>query len=365
MFISYVIPTRDRPEALSRTLGAIGALDGAAHERAGGAEVIVVDNASRDGAHAPARLANGLAVRVIRLEVNRGAAGRNEGARAAHGRWLVMLDDDSYPLDTGHLGVLAHAGSDVGAIGAEILLPDGSHEAGGLPEVFVGCGAAVRRAVFLEAGGYDESFEYYVEEYDLCARLIMMEQRIEHVRSWRVFHEKTTVGRDMDGILRRLVRNNGWVDWRYGPERVRSDALGETLVRYRAIAEREGAVAGYTSGLAELNRTVFDQPRREMSGAEYDRFTGLAHARARIGGALRRIGAERVALVEPGKNAWAVERAVVEAGARVVERKDAQAIIIATLSPGPMLDAMERIGARSALPVVAPWSWRGAACGCA
>ena len=144
--ISYLLPTRNRPGTLRVTLDALGRLPAADHEPAGGGQVVVVDNASEPAVTVPEKLANGLAVVLVRLEENLGASARNAGARAARGEWVVMLDDDSHPLDTGHVTVLTQAPSDVVAVGAEIRLPGGLREVGGLPEVIVGCGAAVRPA---------------------------------------------------------------------------------------------------------------------------------------------------------------------------------------------------------------------------
>ncbi|MHC5022859.1 MAG: glycosyltransferase family 2 protein [Planctomycetota bacterium] len=170
--ISFVLPTRDRPRELRATLAAVAALPANVHDEVGGAEVIVVENASSTPVQLPSSLENGMPLRLLRRPDNEGAAARNVAAESARGDWLLMLDDDSAPLDAGHVQVAREAPSDVAAIGAEILLPDGSHEAGGLPEVFIGCGALIRREAFLDVGGYDPSFEFYVEEYDLCARLI-------------------------------------------------------------------------------------------------------------------------------------------------------------------------------------------------
>jgi GT2 family glycosyltransferase len=208
--ISYLLPTHDRPKVLCRTLAALGALDADAHDAFGGAEVIVIDNASSPPVQIGAtnRLANGLPLRLIRSELNAGAAVRNVGAQAAQGEWIIMLDDDSYPLDAGHLDAFADADADVAAIGAEIRLPSGSREAGGLPEVIVGCGAAIRRNAFLAVGGYDPAFDYYAEEYDLCAKFIIEGWRIVHDQRFKVQHDKTEAGRDMNRILYRLVRNN-------------------------------------------------------------------------------------------------------------------------------------------------------------
>ncbi|VAX42278.1 hypothetical protein MNBD_PLANCTO03-1220, partial [hydrothermal vent metagenome] len=159
-------------------------------------------------------------------------------------------------------------------------------------------------------------------------------------------HHKVNQGRDMDLILERLIRNNGWVMQRYAPGSLRRDMLREQRRRYRQIAEKEHALAGYARGLLELRRTIRNQPRTPLLRHAWDRFTGLAHARAAINLAWRKKPFASVALVEPGKNAWAVERALAEtcheAGIPRTTPDTAEAIVIGTLSPGPMLDALNR-----------------------
>ncbi len=359
--ISYLLPTHNRSRALWQTLAAIGTLPGDAHEAVGGAEVIVVDNASRPAVTLPSQLDNGLPLRCVRLDANHGAAARNHGAAAAQGEWLVMLDDDSYPLDTGHLQVLTEAPDDVAAIGAEIFLPDGTREAGGLPEVIVGCGAAIRRDAFLEVGGYDASFHYYAEEYDLCAKLLIAGMRVRHDLRFRVRHTKVPDRRDMNVIIRNLVRNNGWVMQRYAPRHRREQALCEVIARYGTIAMKENAAWGYAQGMCELKRTQDDQPSQPMSEALFDRFIGLAHARTELSRRpeLGGRGRGRVVIVDEGKHADAVRQALREIGTRFAARtEDADVLVIGTLSPGPMLDARDhrRIGPR---PVVIPWRPEG------
>jgi glycosyltransferase involved in cell wall biosynthesis len=347
--ISYVLPTRDRPERLQRTFERIGTLEAASHDRIGGAEVIVIDNASEAPLRAARALDNGWPLITIRLEHNAAAAARNVGAERACGAWIVMLDDDSFPLDDGLIDAMLDAPADIAAIGADIRLPDGSREAGGLPEVIIGCGAAIRRKAFLAVGGYDPAFEFYAEEYDLCARLIRAGWRIAHDVRFRVRHEKVAQNRDMNGILRRLVRNNGWTIARYAPAHRRQALLDDNVQRYAAIAMNERASSGFSRGMAELLESIAAQPDRTMTEREFDRFSGLAAARAALGsdprltfGAVRG-GACRVAMVEPGKNAWAVEEALRELGCRVVKVVEgADAVVVGTLSPGPMLDAAER-----------------------
>lgn len=365
--IAFVLPTRNRPERLAQTLSALGEL------RTGGrAEVVVVDNASDERPSLPSRLPNGMAVRGVFLESNAGAAGRNAGVEASSEScsWVVMLDDDSHPVEAfepfaATAARLEAQPEGVGAVMADIHLPaHGRREAGGLPEVWVGCGVALRRGVYLEAGGYDASFGYYAEEYDLAARLLRRGLSVAFDPAFRVEHHKVESGRDMDVILGRLVRNNGWVMQRYAPGPVRREMVREQRRRYRRIAEKERAVAGYGAGLVELRRTLRRQARTPMLRAVWDRFTGLGHARAALCEAWRSGPFGSAALVEPGKNAWAVERVLgelaTEAGVRLTTADEAEALVIGTLSPGPMLDAMERWSTRGRR-VIAPWvgAWGG------
>lgn len=359
--ISYVIPTRDRPAELTRTLDAISRLGD--HAAVGGAEVVIADNASSPAVRVAPMLASGVAVRVLRRERNEGAAARNACALQADPRstWLVMLDDDSHPLDCGLFEALSGAPSDVAALQAEITLPDGTHEAGGLPEVFVGCGVAIRRDMFVALGGYDASFDYYAEEYDLAARIIAMGARVGFDRRFRVEHRKVSAGRNFGRILRRLVRNNAWVARRYAPEEQLAREMGETLLRYARIAWRERVPAAYALALVDLARTLGSQRRTPLPSCGFDRLTGLAHARAALAAARCAGPLGRCALVHAGKNAWAVRRACEEMGLTIdgtgratrssatSDAHRADTLIIATLSPGPMLDAYARLA-----PLVAP-----------
>ncbi|MFN0011984.1 MAG: glycosyltransferase family 2 protein [Phycisphaerales bacterium] len=359
--ISYILPTRNRPAELARTLSAISALGN--HDAVGGAETIVADNASTPPVRVPDRLTSGIPIRLLRGARNEGAAARNAAANAADpdSRWLVMLDDDSHPLDRGFFDALRQARPEVGAIQAEITLPCGTREAGGLPEVFIGCGVAIRREAFCKLGGYDHAFDYYAEEYDLAARLLRAGYRVALDRRFRVEHRKVSQGRDFARILRRLVRNNAWVAQRYAPEDVRFNEIQETLARYARIAWRERVPAAYLRGLADLAFSLGRQTRQPLSAAIYDRLTGLAHARAALAAANCTAPLGACALVSPGKNAWAVGRALHELGARMVDDPArADTLVVATLSPGPMLDALDLhtspAAPHSGKRVVLPWA---------
>lgn len=362
--IAYVLPTHNRPEVLARTLDALASLP--AHE----AEVIVVDNASRPPPRAPVVLDNGLPVTLVMRGSNEGAAARNAGVRAADPscEWVVMLDDDSAPLDLEFVDILRAQPGDVAAVSAEVILGGSAlraeatssafhslrRESGGLPEVFIGCGVALRRDAFIDAGGYDPSFHFYAEEYDLAARLILAGRRVVMDRRFRVLHEKTSANRSMDTILRRLVRNNAWVMRRYAPATLRAAETRRTLMRYLAIAHKERAEIGYALGCVDLSRTLLRQPRCEMNAAQWDRFTGKAAGRRSLLRAWADKRFSTAAIIAPGKNEHIVRECLQEMGVRIVaDVNTAEALVIGTLSPGPMLDALDTLRAESR--VIAPW----------
>lgn len=301
--LSFVLPTRNRHARLLATLDALGACP----PPNAGAEVVIVDNDSDRPVRAPRTLANGLSVAVITRPCNEGAAARNAGVRAASSPWIVMLDDDSHP-DTGtHLDALARSlaarDADTAAVMGDIHLPAlARRESGGLPEVFVGCGVAIRRDAFLRAGGYDHRFHYYAEEYDLAARFILAGARVEFDPAFRVQHHKADQGRDMNVILARLVRNTAWVTQRYAPEGERRADLRRIRARYRAIARAERAQAGFLEGLRDLRRSIAFQRRTPMPAPLWDRFVGLSHAREALHAAHAARPFRTASIAEPGRN---------------------------------------------------------------
>jgi len=358
--LSFIIPTRNRPDTLERTLRALGDLDEASLRSMGGAEVVIADNASIPPVAAPCALANGATVNVLHLPRNKGAAARNDAAHAAQGEWLVMLDDDSHPLGADFIEALRDAPQDVAAVAAEIFLPSGEREAGGLPEVIVGCGAAVRRNAFLSVGGYDESFHYYAEEYDLCAKLLLGGRRVVFDRRFAVLHEKTSAGRDMSAILRRLTRNNVWIAARYAPKRERRQAICSAIGRYAAIASKERAELGWLRGMLDIAITLRRQPDRAMPRILWDRFTGLSCARRAFAFHGHTLRNGPVAIIARGKHAALIAQALRECGASMTQHQaSAAAFVVGSMSPGPMLDALERFTTQEARgagrPVIAPW----------
>lgn len=343
--LAVIIPTHDRAALLQSTLDCLGSV----RFRSLTAEVVVVDNGSRT----PIRrdmatsLENGWPVTVVRNEDNLGAAGRNLGCQHTAARWSLMLDDDSaVPYDgAGPLEDLvrwADGEADLFAIGGRITLPGGRHEAGGAPEVFVGCGALLRTDVFLQLEGYDPAFEYYAEEYDLCARAIAAGWRMVHDARLGVLHRKSAVNRDLNRILRLLVRNNGWVAARHAPDGLIDDEVMRLVERYGRIAVKEGAEAGFEIGLDELRATLDRQKHRPLTPEQYDRFRGTSAVRAWLTREIHRTGATRARIVAPGKGVGVVESVLRECGVDVDKNAaGCPCAVIGSISPGPIEDAMQ------------------------
>ncbi len=88
--VSVVVPTRDRPESLSRCLAALG------RQRGVDLEIVVVDDGSR-ATDAVARIVADAGAILVRLEGRGPAAARNAGVRRARGRVVCFTDDDCAP----------------------------------------------------------------------------------------------------------------------------------------------------------------------------------------------------------------------------------------------------------------------------
>ena len=164
------------------------------------AEVILVDNASGDGAAQAAAAADPALVFIDNTENLGFAAAVNQGARAATGRWLALINPDAFAApdwlerllaaardypevrtfasrqllaeDVSRLDGLGDVMSSAGfPFRGGYLQPDpGRTEPG---EVFSACGGAmmIDRVLFLELGGLDERLFCYVEDVDLGYRL--------------------------------------------------------------------------------------------------------------------------------------------------------------------------------------------------
>ncbi|NBX77621.1 MAG: glycosyltransferase family 2 protein, partial [Proteobacteria bacterium] len=95
MFISVVIPTRNRRNQLERLLNELSAQSLPARFW----EIILVNNASSDRTQDVLELWKGRSSNLKALEENRVGSNhaRNKGVKAASGNLIAFLDDDTLP----------------------------------------------------------------------------------------------------------------------------------------------------------------------------------------------------------------------------------------------------------------------------
>jgi GT2 family glycosyltransferase len=197
-------------------------------EAAGGLtrELVVVDNASRDGAPAlVTRLVPG--ARLIVNDVNRGfAAAVNQAARTARGRHLLLLNPDARPLPgcVSRLAAELDTRPEAALAGPQLVGPDGADQPSAWPapglltlaydalllhnlmprsrlrlvtapnedpldvECLSGACLLVRRTAFEALGGLDERFFIYYEDTDLGVRARAAGHRLRLVPAARAVH---------------------------------------------------------------------------------------------------------------------------------------------------------------------------------
>ena len=229
--ISIIIPTRNRLD-LVRTC-----LEGVAATEYPNIEVIVVDNDSDD----PTTLAylaeqERAGVQVLR---HTGAfnysAINNRAVAQARGQLLCLLNNDIEILSPDWLAIMATQAlrDDVGAVGAQLLYPDGRIQHAGvvigvgnaaghahrfvqpqaegyfrrhaLPQftaAVTGACLVVARERFLAVGGLDErNFAVAFNDVDLCLRLNQRGwQSLYEPRAVLIHHESVSRGHDRDAV---------------------------------------------------------------------------------------------------------------------------------------------------------------------
>jgi GT2 family glycosyltransferase len=211
------ITSRERPLALIRCLESMRAL---AHLSP---EVLVFD----DGSPVPvaAQLASrsfAVPYRIIRDDGAPGnIVGRNRLMREASSSRVLLLDDDAAVLGNGAVeralrvmdadpraAAIAFAQADRhGKPWDAAMQPSRCQESCVIP-AYIGFAHLLRRDVFLELGGYRESFVFYGEEKDFCLRLIDAGYRTVYLPDALVVHDPDPGGRSKQRYLRYVTRND-------------------------------------------------------------------------------------------------------------------------------------------------------------
>ncbi len=194
--VSIIIPVFNKMELTSQCLSKLAQVT-----RGVEYEVIVVDNHSTDGT--PGFLAGlGGDVQIISNRENLGfAKACNQGARAARGKYLLFLNNDTIPLTDWLMPLIEEVEQNgrAAVVGSKLLYENGTiqhagvafsrvwftpyHVYSGLPadapcvnrrREFQSITAAcmlVRREVFESVGGFDEGYRNGFEDVDLCLKI--------------------------------------------------------------------------------------------------------------------------------------------------------------------------------------------------
>jgi GT2 family glycosyltransferase len=222
--VAVVIATRNRGTELLGTLARLGAL----HEQP---PIVVVDNGSSDGTCELVR-AHHPGVRVVGLRRNWGGAARTVGTRLVDSPYVAFSDDDSWwaPGALTRAVDLLDRHPRLAVLAARVLVgPDqrldpacdlmahsplaSAPDLPGPPVLgFVACGAVVRRAAFLEAGGFDVRLGVGGEEELLSVDLAARGWGLAYVDEVVAYHHPSP-SRDPSGRRRVQLRNALWSAW--------------------------------------------------------------------------------------------------------------------------------------------------------
>jgi GT2 family glycosyltransferase len=303
--VSVVIVNWNAGELLSHCIDAVRRSSGAL-----ATEVIVVDNASRDGSFARAA-ADGAIDHGVANDANLGfTVANNQGARLARGRYLLFLNPDTVPDERAlsKLVELLDANPQIGVLAPRLLDEHGnpSRDMGNrfptprtvagsflllsrlAPRLFPGitretdvrglercdwaCGAAllVRRAVW-ERVGWNEELFLHGEDIDFCARVhdagwqiaVTGDAEVRHLAGRSIARQRdaTLLHDTSSGIALHLRRHSGRVGAGVGLAAMRLGMQGRRLAH--ALLYRFTGDAAHQRKAHKLNLFLGQDRRRD------------------------------------------------------------------------------------------------------
>jgi GT2 family glycosyltransferase len=288
----------------------------------GAAEIIVVDNGSRDGAPDAVRELFPQ-LQLIEMHENHGfATGINVGLKASSGAWLLLLNNDA-TIEPGAVSALLHAVADreeVGSAACQMrFVRGGAINSAGLgvdrlgvafdrhigepPEagessvidVFgASAGAALmRRSMLEQIGGFDDSFFMYLDDVDVAWRARMRGWRCLYVPQAIVHHHHSASS----------VHGSAFKHFHVGRNRVRLLAKHlplSHLLRYGALIVAHDIAHVVVAGLGDRTLAplrgrlrglrewrTYRTAGRDRQPVVLSRVQGLRRALARRSGAAR------------------------------------------------------------------------------
>ena len=227
-------------------------------------ETILVDNGSTDGSADFAEERYGKFIRILRNKENLGfAGGNNLGIQKARGRYIVLLNNDTW-ADPHWLEELVKATQSDPAVGmwaskvrsyyqrnriegaGELIYWDGLCRARGqyeqddgqynlVEEIFFppGCGAMYRKSLFDGMGLFDEDFFAYADDSEIGIRARLSGWRCLYVPAAVVYHKNSgTAGQYSPLKAFYVERNRLWITVKYFPFPLLSLSVFFTVYRF-------------------------------------------------------------------------------------------------------------------------------------
>lgn len=240
--LSIVIITYNRPEDvllllqnISRQKNAVELLE----------SVIIIDNASQSSYQAVEDYIKNveLPFQYIRSTENLGVArGRNKGIALAKAPNIITIDDDAYFKENDALIKIEQLfqteyakKNNVGVFCFKVFYGStGELQSTAFPHkkidkykdktqflssYYIGCGHAILKKVYDQAGEYPTDFFYGMEEYDLSYRILDLGYRIAYDSSVAIIHNESPKGRTaLAEKMQMLWVNKSKVAYRYLPK---------------------------------------------------------------------------------------------------------------------------------------------------
>lgn len=283
MTATVVVTTRNRKDDLRKCLASV-------RTQTARAEIIVIDDASDDGSADMVRSEFPEARLVVHERMRGYIRGRNEAARLATGDVIVSLDDDA-AFSSDDIIASALAGFDDARVAAVAIpyidvnreptirqaAPDA--QTAYVVESFIGTAHAIRRELFLRAGGYREELFHQGEESDLCLRLLA-QGYVVRLGSGRPIHHYESPRRDFRRMDHYGPRNAILFAWQNVPFPAALIQIPATVGGVLALTLAPARLATRVGGVIDGLMSCVKCDRRPVSASAYRLFKRMRKSSA-------------------------------------------------------------------------------------
>jgi GT2 family glycosyltransferase len=275
------ITTHNRADVLRKAIGS--ALD----QSYTPLRVAVIDDASSD--ETPTLRHEFESVSWERWDESRGyVRARNQMMLTASENYYVSLDDDSWFTKGDEIEIAVdflERHPQVAAIAFDILSPDRPNQASRGVErsaaMFIGCGHVLRLSAVRKLGGYAEfPGTYGAEEKDFCLRLIDSSYQIVKLDGVHVWHDKSSLARDVFRQHCSGVCNDMAFTLRRVPTAILFPVLAWKVSNHIAFGIRGGLLRPCLEGLRNFVFAAGEvwRTRRPVRMASFARFRALSRS---------------------------------------------------------------------------------------